>query len=92
MEKISVCKVGAALFLSSPSFTPLDHSTYFLILKIRHKETLQNLALIPLLFQKDSPYKVNVYRCTFGPVLQNQLPPPWMHLGSLGKFQQRNDF
>lgn len=36
MEKMSVCKVGAALFLPSPSFTPLDQPMYFLTLQMQY--------------------------------------------------------
>lgn len=32
---MSVCKVGAGLFLPSPSSTPLDQSVYFLTLWIQ---------------------------------------------------------
>lgn len=42
MEKMAVCKVGAALFLPSPSFTPLDESVYFLTLQIQHKAGIGN--------------------------------------------------
>lgn len=92
MEKMSVCKVGAALFLPSPSFTPSDQSMYFLTLQLRHiagvgnpPEPCIDFPLVPKGFSTLQSKYIQVY---FQTRPLDQLPSPWRHLGSLGTFNK----
>lgn len=90
MEKMSVCKVGATLFLPSPSFTPLDQPMYFLTLQTQYMAGRGN-PQGPYI--DSSPISVGLTTLK-GKYVQTcfQITPSgsasvsWMHLGSLGTF------
>lgn len=87
---MSVCKVGAALFLPSPSFTNLGQSMYFLTLQTQYMAGRENPQG---LYIDSSPVSVGLTTLTIKYIQTCfQITPSgsasvfWMHLGSLGTF------
>lgn len=90
MEKMSVCKVGAALFLPSPSFTPLGQPMYFLTLQTQYmagrgEPQGPNIDSSPISVGLTTLKSKYIQTC-FQITPSGSASVSWMPLGRLGTF------